>query len=836
MDREIWQKLTALFDAALAVPAAERTAFLDDACAGEPELRAELDALLAVHDADADGTDLASPAHQLAPELAASLVGHDPEPDPDLGGQRVGSYELRELIGRGGMADVYRAGRADAQYERDVAVKLMKPGLRIDDVERRFRLERQILARLEHPNIATLLDGGVSGDGRPFLVMPYVKGRPITEHADHADLGVRARVALLRTVCEAVQFAHANLVVHRDLKPSNILVTDAGDVRLLDFGIAKLLDPDSLDMTMALTGDGRLLTPEYAAPEQVRGEAITTATDVHALGVLLFELLTGHRPYRGDTVLALHRAVCDDQAPRPSTLTAQPLDADLEAIVMMALRKEPQRRYASAGQLGDDLGHYLAGQPVTARPDTMGYRLRKFLGRNRVAVAAAAVVTMALVGATVFATSQASARARALAVAEAERERSEQLNDFLIDIFRESEPGAGGEVTARQLLDAGARRIDFALDAHPRVQASMAQAIGEAYGALGLFNQADSLIARALDTRRAVLPDDHPDLASALQSQGSLRISQGRYDEAAAAYDAAAAILEAADQPDPRARSFILEAQANLDILRGDHEHAGRYLDEARTLLEADAEGNRRRLAGIWRLYGRLAADQREWDQALASHRRALALWPDSLVHRHPRYYDLLESVALTLSNVGEVDSALALHRETLAGRRRMMGPTHPTVGYSLHNLGRELATLGDHAGAIPYYQEAIAIREAALGAEHPAVGHAIESLAIATAMTGDLAGSEPLFLRSLAIHEQALGPTHVETIESMTNLAFLCKTMGRDDESLGWLERAAAAGWRDAGLLESNYGNLADDPRYQALLSQLRADAVATSPLPADG
>jgi tetratricopeptide (TPR) repeat protein len=528
-------------------------------------------------------------------------------------------------------------------------------------------------------------------------------------------------------------------------------------------------------------------------------------------------------------LLALQRAVCDDQAPSPSTLVAQALDADLDAIVMMALRKEPQRRYASAGQLGDDLGHYLAGQPVTARPDSVGYRLRKFVGRNRVAVAAAAVVTIALLSATVFATGQASARARALAVAEAERARSEQLNDFLIDIFRESEPGAGGEVTARQLLDAGARRIDFALDARPQVQASMAQAIGEAYGALGLYDQADSLIARALETRREALPADHPDLASVLQSRGSLRVSQGRYDEAAAAYDAALTVLEAADAPDPLARSLLLEARASLDLLRGDHDHARRCLAEAQELLEADAAGDQRSLARIWRLYGRLAADQRDWDQALAAHRRALALWPDSLVHRHPRYYDLLESVALTLTNLGEVDSALALHRETLDGRRRMLGPTHPTVGYSLHNLGRELAQLGDHAGAIPYYQEAIAIREASLGADHPAVGHAVESLAIATAMTGDAAGSERLFLRSLAIHRHSLGPRHAETIESMTNLAYLCNSMGRADEALGWLEQAAAAGWRDAGLLEGTYAHLGGDPRYQALLHQVRADTVVT-------
>jgi eukaryotic-like serine/threonine-protein kinase len=825
MDRETWHKLLDLFDAALAVPAGERPAFLDRACAGRPELRAELDALLAAHDAEPGDARLASPAHHLPPDLAADLAGPEHRPAPDLGGQRVGAYELRDLIGRGGMADVYRAVRADAQYEREVAIKLMKSDLRLEDVERRFRLERQILARLEHPHIATLLDGGVTADGRPYLVMPYVQGRPITAYADHAGLGVRDRVALLRTVCAAVQFAHANLVVHRDLKPSNILVTDQGEVRLLDFGIAKLLDPTSLEMTMAMTGDGRLLTPEYAAPEQVRGEPVTTATDVHALGVLLYELLTGVRPYQGDTLLSLQRAVCDQEVPRPSTRTAQPLDADLEAIVMMALRKEPQRRYASAGQLGDDLGHYLAAQPVTARSDTVGYRLQKFLRRNRVAVTAAVVITVALMGATVFSASQATARARALAVAEAERGRAEELNAFLVDIFRESEPGGGGEVTARQLLDAGALRLGFALDTHPQVQAAMAQAIGEAYTALGLYDQADTLLARAIDTHHRLLPSDHPDLAASWQALGTLRLAQGRFGEADTAYAAAQSVLQAAGTLDMTALADLFHARANLDLQRGELDRARSWLDRALALLtDPDHEvRDHPRLASIWRGFGRLASDQKRWDEALVHHRQALALWPDSLAHRHPRYFDLLESVALALSNVGEVDSALALHRETLAGRQRILGPDHPTVAYSLHNLGRTLAQRGDHTGAVAHYEQAIALRETSLGHDHPAVAHVLESLAIATAIGGDLPGSEPLFLRAHAIYDRVLGPGHPETIESMVNLALLCTALERPAATLDWLERAAAAGWSDLAVLEESYAHLAGDPRYEGLLDRVR-------------
>ncbi|MEZ4387144.1 MAG: serine/threonine-protein kinase [Candidatus Krumholzibacteriia bacterium] len=828
MDRETWQRLSALFDAAVARPAAERPGFVDQACAGQPELRAELEALLAAHAEDPDH-DLASPLGALAPALVGDLA---PVAAPDLSGLRLGAYELRDLIGHGGMADVYRAVRADREYEREVAVKLVKPGLRLDQVAHRFRVERQILARLEHPNIAALLDGGVTPDGRPYLVMPYVQGRPITAYAEGAGLDPRRRVALLRTVCEAVQFAHANLVVHRDLKPSNILVTDAGEVRLLDFGIAKLLDPAGLDLTLAVTGDARLLTPEYAAPEQLRGEAITTATDVHALGVLLYELLTGRRPYRGDTLLTLQRSICEDAPLRPGTVSRQPLDPDLDAIVMMALRKEPSRRYASAGQLGDDLGRYLSGQPVLARPDTVGYRLRKFLARNRLAVATAVLVAACLVGATVFSAGQAAARARALATAEAEREKAEQLSTFLIDVFAGSEPGRGGEVTARQLLDAGAERIGFTLDTRPEVQAAMARAIGQAYGALGYYDQADSLLSRALRASRASLPDNHPDLLSALQLKGALEGARGHYAAAAAILDSVLARRLAARPSDPDGTADLLETMAGLDTQRGEYDRARAELDRARELLTARYGPDDRRLVRIWRGYGKLAAELRENEAALGYHRRALALWPDSLGHDHPDYYDLLESVALSLSNVGQVDSALVAHREILAGRERIFGPDHPTVAYSHHNLGRTLAQLGDHAGAIPHYQRAIAIREAAFGPDHPVVAHALESLAIARFMTGDAEDCESLLRRTFKIYEAALGPRHRETIETMTNLAYLYHATNRPEDSLDWLERAADAGWRDLAAV-AGYPDLAGRPRYERLLRLMREAAGPESAVP---
>ena len=838
MDRKTWQKIAELFDAALGRPPAERAAWLDAACGEDADLRREVAALLAAHEA-ADDASLASPVNVLPASLAASLDAGDGEADaqtdPALSGLRVGAYELRDLVGRGGMSEVYRAVRADDQYRREVAVKLMQAGLPPGDGARRFRVERQILAQLEHPQIAGLLDGGVTDDGRPYLVMPLVDGRPITDHADHAALDVRQRVALLRTVCEAVQYAHANLVVHRDLKPSNILVTDQGDVRLLDFGIAKLLDPAGVGITAAETGDARLLTPSYAAPEQLRGEAITTATDVHALGVLLYELLTGQRPYRGETVFALQRAVCDDDPARPSTVTAHPLDTDLDAIVMMALRKEPHRRHASAGQLGDDLARWLAGQPVLARPDTVGYRLRKFLGRNRLAVGAAVMVAVLLVGATLFSAGQARERARALVVAEAERDKARELSEFLIDVFRRSEPGAGREVTARELLDAGADRIRWSLDTRPLVQAEMAQAIGEAYGALGLYDRADTMFATAFGLRRARLPADHPDLAASFQARGALRADQGRLGEAVADLDSALALRRVAAPADPVATAAVLERLASVHEQRHELDAALACLDEARTLLEGLPGEPGFDLLRVLRVHGRVAGRQGRHEEAIAHHRRTLALLPDSLAGRHPAHFDALESIALSLENVGEIDSAVTMHREVLAGREVIFGPDHPTVAYSLHNLGRAMASRGEHAAAMPYYERALAIRERTHGVHHPTVAHTLESLAIATAVGGDLAGAERLFLRAREVFLDRFGPTHPETIESMTNLAFLCVLDERPDQALGWLEQAADSGWHGLEVLRNApYDAYAGNPRYERLVARLAAAAPVSGESPA--
>lgn len=383
-----WQRVKVILADALEEPPEERTAFLERSCQGDTTLMREVEALLAQ-----ETSVLEQCAAERSPELA----------ECNILGKRVGAYIITRELGRGGMGAVYLAQRADGVFDKEVAIKLLKRGTDTDEVLRRFRAERRILARLEHPNIARMLDAGETDDGLPYFVMEYVQGEPITAYAEANQLAVDERLRLFLQVCDAVQFAHQNLVVHRDLKPGNILVTADGSPKLLDFGIAKVLDAEEIAATMTLE---RRFTPVCASPEQARGEAVTTASDVYALGALLYELLSGKSPHRFSSATPsaaeVNRVICEQEPLRPSQATnvaelRKRLAGDLDNIVLLALRKEPAQRYPSAGALADDIKRYLEKRPVRARPHTTGYLMRRFIRRNRIALSLAAAVTLALI-------------------------------------------------------------------------------------------------------------------------------------------------------------------------------------------------------------------------------------------------------------------------------------------------------------------------------------------------------------------------------------------------------------------------------------------------------
>ena len=536
---ETWQRVKDIFDAAVELPPHERSAFLDRLCAGDTALRQEVESLL-----ESDGQ-----ANSFIEDPAAAIP-RDLLPEDEFAGRSFGAYRVIREIGRGGLGAVYLAARADDQYQKEVAIKVVKRGLDTDDILQRFRAERQILAQLDHPNIARLIDAGSTDEGLPYFVMEHVDGQPIDSYCVAQDLSTTKRLELFRLVCGAVTYAHQHLVIHRDIKPSNILVTSDGVPKLLDFGIAKVLHADDPLAAQTMTGV-RVMTPEYASPEQVRGLPISTATDIYSLGVLLYELLTGQRPYRLTTHAPeeISRAIVDQIPQRPSTAIARAassgsstiairksLRGDVDNIVLMALRKEPARRYASVGQFSEDIRRYLEGRPVIAHKDTLSYRAGKFIRRNRVGVAAAAVVLLSLVSG-IIATAWQARRA------EANQARAEKrfadvrglANALLNDIAPKIERLEGSTAARQALVTQSLKYLDSLAGESARdltLQAELAAAyesVGVLQGdsrkpSLGDFVGAIASLEKAQQIRRRLLQSDPNDTENRRLLADNLRL------------------------------------------------------------------------------------------------------------------------------------------------------------------------------------------------------------------------------------------------------------------------------------------------------------------------
>jgi hypothetical protein len=583
-------RVTALFLDALDQEPDARAAWLDTACA-DPALRQEVEVLLAHHDGHATGL-LERPLLERhgTPGDGAHGDGADP-----LLGRQVGAWRVTGLLGRGGMGAVYRAERADDTFRQRAALKLVHPAF-VADFRPRFLRERALLAGLDHPGVARLLDGGVADDGTPFLAMELVEGAPITTWAEGHALGARERVALFVQACEAVAYAHRSLVVHRDLKPDHVVVTEsdtgAPRVKLLDFGVAKLLGDDGTDAALTRTGAGPM-TPAYAAPEQLLGRPVTTATDTYALGVVLYELLAGRRPYdlAALTAAQVERVVSETVPPRPSEVAApdqaRALRGDLDVIVMKALAKEPALRYPTADALAADLRHWLDGLPVEARPATAAYRARRFVRRHRAGVLAASAVVVGMAALVAFYTARLKAeRDRALEatrVAESETERAEAVADFLEGILRapntrwyvEGE-AKGPDTPVRAVLDEAARRVDHDFADRPDLLADLHLVLGDTYGALGLHDESRRHTLRVLAIRESLYTPPHPKLAEALFYAAPL-IRPGHVPTHVRTLERALAMLRA--RPGGNNFPWVIES------LVAKYQQAGRYA-EADALLE----------------------------------------------------------------------------------------------------------------------------------------------------------------------------------------------------------------------------------------------------------
>jgi serine/threonine protein kinase/Tfp pilus assembly protein PilF len=833
--RAFWDRVEALFGDALELDPAERARLLDERCADDASVRAEVQSLL----------DAYTRATAFMPQ-ASSPGAAAPIPAGLREGDIVGAFRLVKRIASGGMGTVYLAERVEGGFAQSVAIKVIAAPIIHDDAARRFRTERQILASLQHPYIVSLVDGGVTPRGEAYLVMEFVDGVPVTSYCRERGLDLRARLALFQQVCDAVHYAHAHFIVHRDLKPANVLVTADGVPKVLDFGVAKLVeDPltGGADRTEAGVGP---LTPGYASPEQFRGLPITTASDIYALGVVLYELLTGVRPYEtaGKPFDDVMKIVVDTDTIRPSQSNPeareQPpyewrhaLKGDLDAIVLKALRKDPAERYASADALSREIRRYLNGEPVDARAPSAGYVIRKLVARHKMAFASAglsaAMVTAALAAALWQARLARSERDRA----RAEATKARTATAFLGRVFQSANPvqARGQTVTARELLDAGTTSITTELKDQPDVQAPLLLVMAQAYDRLSALDKAVPLAEQALALRERSSASD-VDLGEALFLVGSLYRKQGRPADAVPLLERSVKLREASLGPDDPSMASSLSALA-LSLDASGHSDGVPEMIRRAIAIQERASPKSASLALLHNNLATLLHRRGDLPGARAAYERSIAVYTVSTETAN-------WGIAMPLLNLGtllrereEIDAARPLFERALEIDRKTFGPESAPTAYTLACLGdlarargdlqaaRELLgeslriyaivrkpdqfdlaapltylaqtnlAAGRASEALPLLERALAITEKVHGPDHSAVADVLVDLAVARAAIGGAALGEPIVRRALDIQRRALAPDHVSLVKTLMTLGRLLIDQHREAEARSYLVEA---------------------------------------------
>jgi serine/threonine-protein kinase len=788
-----WIRVRELFDLAVDQPTDGREEFVRQAAGNDIGLGNEVLSLLGALDHAGDTLER-SPSGALGSALGS-------RGEATMVGSRVGPYEIVRLIGYGGMGAVYEGVRADGDFAMRVAIKFLRPGLESDLAIRRFRYERQILASLSHRNIAGLFDGGVTPDGLPYFVMEFVDGDPITAYCAARGLNSAQRVALIRQVCSAVQHAHQQLVVHRDLKPGNILVTADGTVKLLDFGIAKLLrekeGPDQLPMTQ---GGIRAFTPEYASPEQVRGLPMAAASDVYSLGIVLYELLAGRRPFsfEGKLFAEIEQIICTTPPPRASWTAGNLGDAtaaarrrdlagDLDIIVQTALAKEPERRYGTADQLSADLRAWLDRRPISARKASIGYAVRKFLARHRIEVAASAVAIAALVGGV-------ASTARQARVAERERLKTEQVNNFISTMLSAVDPGyEGRDVTVADVLNKAAGNVGKE-ELEPEVEAQIRHTIGQTYYGLGLYDSARTHAVRAFELRRQAYGERDPRTGLSLSYVVALAEARGAYAEAESLARVNVELFADADEPSPTEHANALDNLARTIELQGRLDEALQYKRSSITLRRQMTDSASRR--DMTYTLNNLAVSHRyrgEYAAAESLVREALVIERELGGMRTPMYGDLLNSLAGVTEDREDYPGADSLYAQSIGVLRAVLGPDHPNTLRALANHARVRLQLGRPAEAATMAQ-AVVDRIGTALPEGDQTGPAVLQL-LGTALDSlrRYEEGEAALKRSLELRRRFLPATHWAIASSETVLGAHYIEVGRYAEA----ERLLLGGYR---------------------------------------
>ena len=789
MNEARFNKIKSIFEQALEIESARRERFLDDKCGFDTELKKEVQTLLNAYENSDDFLEVATS------ENSGETINNNLK-DPFIG-KHIGPFLIENQAGIGGMGIVYEGKRDDKEFEQKVAVKILRQGFTTEYLLKRFQNERQTLANLQHPNIARLLDGGKTDDGLPYLVMEYIDGIPLTEYCDEIKLTIKERLELFRTVCGAVQYAHQNLVVHRDLKPGNILVNKYGRPKLLDFGIAKLLDEDLTEESIGLTKTGVWhLTPEYASPEQIKGDTITTTSDIYSLGVMLYQLLTGHQPYRitSSSPVAISKIITEEKIVKPSekfqeteeiatadgtTKEITPesisstrkekaekiyhhLKGDIDNIILKAMHKDPSRRYLSVEQFSEDIRRHLVGIPVIACKETVGYRLSKFIQRHKVGFTLSSLLIVLLVISIITISWQANVASEERDNARIEAKKFERVNMFLQGMLSSVDPNElGRDVKVYDILEKAADDIKTELKDQPEIEADINRTLGNTYVSLGEYDQAKPHLYNYLSINENLYGTESKQVAQSLHDIGLYYHWIGDYNLADSLYSKALTIYRKVLTEPTLALAENLNDYAIIQSDLGAYDKAEELFRESLVIFQnIDGERNRN-VASVMNNLAIALHYKNDLEEAEKYYLKAQEIFIELFSENHPEVGSTYNNLAFVYMDKDNYEKAEEYFYKSYEIKITLKGEDHPDVGLALNNLGAINFSKGDYETAKNYLLRAIQQHQKALPEDHAWRSLSHFWLGKVYLESSEFSNAEKNLRKSLSIREKILPPGH---------------------------------------------------------------------------